>query len=54
MKYTSDHYAHIGEEHIVAGKGSQDHALSVEKDGVTGVVISDDFYDDDEDGDDDE
>lgn len=41
MKVSSDYYSHIGHEHVVSGRGNQDHALSVARDGLAGIVISD-------------
>ncbi len=41
MKITSDHYFHIGHEHLASGKPCQDHALSFANETGAGVVISD-------------
>lgn len=41
MNVSSDYYTHIGHEHVVTGKGSQDHALSVSREGVSCVVVAD-------------
>lgn len=41
MKVSSDHYFHIGHEHVVSGKPCQDHALSFVGEHGAGVVIAD-------------
>ena len=41
MKFSSDHYFHIGHEHVVAGRPCQDHALSFASSDAAVAVISD-------------
>ena len=41
MKFVSDHYFHIGHEHVISGTPCQDHALSFSEDKRAGAIVSD-------------